>query len=282
MGEAKERGSFFVAALLVEVAFLDDVRWKFEFGFAEGAAETVDALAGVGEGRGAADHGEVLVAERDEMFGGLVGAVFVHAGDGVAGPAIGEAVDVDHGGAGFAVGFGHGGRGADVGGHDDEAGGKVGLELAEIDLFFGEVVVGVAEEEAQAIAEGGVFGAFDDGGEEGVRDVGDDHRDDVGLVSTEAAGELVGLIAKLLDGGHDTLAVDFADGGQAAEDVGDGAEGDVGEPSDLLHVGQVAGSPCVWRLIDTAKYRALSCWMKPFKYDGISSIFLLCESGARL
>jgi len=205
------------------------------------------------------------VAHVDQVSGGLIGAIFVHAGDGVATPAIGKAVDVDDGCTGLAVGFCHDGRSVDVGGHDDEAGWQVGLQFAKVDFLFAEVVVGVAEEKSQTVAEGGIFCTLDHGGEERVRNIRDDHGDDVCLIATKAACQLIGLIAERLDGRHDPFPVDFTNRRQAAQHVGDGSKGDVGESRDLLHVCQATITPRFSDSLTPPSIEHYRAGMKAFK-----------------
>ena len=65
--------------------------------------------------------------------------------------------------------------------NDDQAGWPIGSHLVKVDGLFAEVIVGVAQDQTKAVAEGNVFCSSHRVGKERVCDVGYDHHDHVGL-----------------------------------------------------------------------------------------------------
>lgn len=233
---AEEKQPAGTAAGEIERGFLEKFGGDGQTGFGHGAAEPAETLFGVGEMQRTGDGGNATVSELDEMTGGGVGSGFVGGGDAVAVPAFGQPVDTDDRGATLLIGLCLTSEVAEVGGDDDQSRRKISAELVEVDQLFGVVVIGVAEDKAVAVGEGGIFSAADDGGEKRVGYVGNDHADHVGFVATEATGEGAGLIADGLDGFFDAAAERLADTCRAIENMGDRTQRNAGHTRDLLHV----------------------------------------------
>src|ERR1700743_2224896 len=98
------------------------------------------------------------------------------------------------------------------------------------------IVIRVTEDKPVSIGKRQVFGASYDGGEKRICDIRNDHPDHVGLVPTQSACKLTGLIAKRLDSFENTAPERFANPGRTIENVRHCAERNIGHLRDLLHV----------------------------------------------
>ena len=231
-GELQEIFGGSVGGGFAPVAFADECGAGFNAMAAHGLFPAIDAF---GDGRQrmvAEEHGDVAVALGDEMVEDELGALGVIGGDGIGGEALREAADEDDGAAGFdhAADLGLV-TGGDV---DEQAVDEFGAEDAEVAGLFFDVVVGAAEDEGVAFAAEGIFDALDDGGIEGVADVGDQHADGLGVAGLEAAGDGVGGVVEIEHGLLDPGGEFRADEGRFVDDGADGVGGDAGAFGDVV------------------------------------------------
>jgi len=75
---------------------------------------------------------------------------------------------------------------------------------------FSVIVIGVAQNQPIPIRKGYIFCAPHETREEGVQDIGDNHRKDVGLVLAQSLRQLAGRVARFVDRIEDALAQAFA------------------------------------------------------------------------
>lgn len=203
-----------------------------EFAFFEGGAPAFDAIHAGGEGEFAGDETDGFVAFLDEVIDGEAGAGDVVGADGVAIETLGDAADADDG----TFFFDEAGDGVfAAGGHEEEEG--VDLAAAEEAQIAGlgvDVVVGITEEEGVAVFGETVLDAADDAGVKGVGDVGNQHAERLGGTGLEAAGDGVGGIVQLFDGGEDAFGQLGADEGGFVHHAGHRVGRHAGEFSDVV------------------------------------------------
>ena len=155
------------------------------------------ALVAVAAGRGlvgAADHGDALVAERDQVIGGKPGAVGIVAAEDRHLRAFDGARDQHRR---QAVLLGHDdvfGRRADGRRHDDAVGAELQQRVDEGALLF-ELVVMVGQDEGLPAAVELALDRAQDLGEERVHDVVHDDADDARARGAQAGGAAVVDIA---------------------------------------------------------------------------------------
>ena len=89
---------------------------------------------------------------------------------------------------------------------EDNAIDAVRFEHRECGHFAFGLFVGVAEKDGIAVFEGNLFSTAHNIGKEGIGDVRHDQTEGKGAVSGQAAGNMIGTIAQLLDGLLDALA----------------------------------------------------------------------------
>lgn len=185
---------------------------------------------------GAGDESEVSVAEVVEEVDGFMSAAAVIEADVGAQRADTARIEKD---AGDVVGFeGSGHGGVDARGHDGDAGGAVLDHGAE--GFLGAVgfVVGEGEEDVEAEFVGGGIEGFDEAGEEGVFDVGNDEAEEVAVAAGEAAGVSVAVEVEFAHRREHALANFGRDVLGVVDDVGDGGFRDAAAGGDVFHFGQ--------------------------------------------
>ena len=108
------------------------------------------------------------------------------------------------------------------GGRSDDAAHVEGSHGADAIDILAHVIGAIADEDVVPGLAGRVFDGADHLGVIGVAAVGDDDADEVGAAGGEGAGDLVGLVVKLADGGVDALAGTFRDPRMVAQGEGDG------------------------------------------------------------